>query len=161
MSNIKVYSYLENSFDLSTTNKKCCASVFTFKKNLQHSVVVTSIILRLTWVNFIQFWKIKYSVVEHSLTEPENYIDLAKCILNNKLFYVYNLNNGLSLDPKSAAWNSLVMVKLMLGAYLDVVHKTSLPFNGKRLPLELHIHFSNMFGRGVIRREQCKNAVWT
>ena len=53
--NVEVNSYLENSFNLSTTNKKSGTCAFTFEKYLQHSIVISSIILRLQWVNFIQY----------------------------------------------------------------------------------------------------------
>lgn len=53
--NTTVNAYLENSFNISTTNKKCCTCVFTFEKYLQHSIVIASIILRLQQVNFIQY----------------------------------------------------------------------------------------------------------
>lgn len=45
--NVDVNPYLEISFNLSATNKKSGTCAFTFEKYLQHSVVISSVILRL------------------------------------------------------------------------------------------------------------------
>jgi hypothetical protein len=53
--NITLNLYLENSFNHPATNKKSGTCAFTFEKYLQHSIIISSIILGLQWINFIQY----------------------------------------------------------------------------------------------------------